>query len=106
ERLLPGLLALDAEPLRAEGIGRLLGRVVEIEALESLALGGGLTAAAGLFELLAGGVVLAFGVDHGAGVALVLLAALAAGAWLGARVRRAQRRWSDLRLALTHDLVE
>ena len=106
ERLLPGLLALDAEPLRADGIGRLLGRVVETEALESLALGGGLTAAAGAFELVAGLVVLAFGVDHGVVVAPVLLVAVAIGAWLGARVARAQRRWSDLRLALTHDLVE
>jgi ATP-binding cassette subfamily B protein len=106
ERLLPGLLALDAEPLRAEGIGRLLGRVVETEALESLALGGGLTAAAGAFELAAGLVVLAFGVDHGAVVAPVLVVAAAIGAWLATRVARAQRRWSELRLGLTHDLVE
>ena len=47
DRLLHGVLGLDTEPLRAEGIGRLLGRVIETEALESLALGGGLVAAAG-----------------------------------------------------------
>ncbi len=47
ERLMHGLLRLDTEPLRAEGIGRLMGRVADVEAVESLALGGGLTAASG-----------------------------------------------------------
>ena len=44
QRLMEGLLALDAEPLRAEGIGQLLGRVMETAAVEALALGGGLQA--------------------------------------------------------------
>ena len=66
ERLMDGLLALDTESIRAEGIGQLLGRVVETEALESLALGGGLTAAAGAFELATGAVILALGIAAGA----------------------------------------
>ena len=45
--ILHGLLRLDTEPLRAAGIGRLMGRVADVEAVESLALGGGLTAAVG-----------------------------------------------------------
>jgi ATP-binding cassette subfamily B protein len=105
ERLLDGVLALDPEPLRAEGIGQLLGRVVETEALESLALGGGLVAAAGLFELVTGAVILAFGVRGGWMLGLL-------GGWLGlsalvvAGGQAALRRWSALRLTLTHDLVE
>src|SRR4030095_5886365 len=54
ERLLYGLLSLDTESIRAEGIGQLLGRVVETEALESLALGGGLIATGGVFVVAPG----------------------------------------------------
>src|SRR6185503_459058 len=100
-----GLFALDTERIRAQGIGQLLGRVVDTETLESLALGGGLTAAAGVFELATGCVVLALGA--GAYTQLALAAA-----WAGVMVllaRRAQRaleHWTALRLGLTHDLVE
>ena len=105
ERLLHGLLALDTEPIRAEGIGQLLGRVVETEALESLALGGGLIAAAGAFELAAGAVILGFGLAAGSHLVLLLVWAAVAIA-LGARAARLLARWSGQRLALTHDLVE
>jgi ATP-binding cassette, subfamily B, bacterial len=104
-RLMDGLLALDTEPLRAEGIGQLLGRVMETEAVESLALGGGLLTVAGLFELATGVVVLAAGARAGLPLALLSLV-LAAGAALAAVFWRSLRRWSALRIALTHDLVE
>jgi ATP-binding cassette subfamily B protein len=105
ERLLHGLLALDSESIRTAGLGQLLGRVVETEALESLALGGGLLAAAGLFELATGAVALAGGVA--ARVQLPLLAGwVLVGAALGAALQRALVRWSARRLGLTHDLVE
>jgi ATP-binding cassette subfamily B protein len=105
ERMMHGLLALDSESTRAAGIGQLLGRVVETEALESLALGGGLTAAAGLFELLTGMMGLAAGVAGPTQLGLL-------GGWsivvvgVAAGVHRALGRWSARRLALTHDLVE
>jgi ABC-type transport system involved in cytochrome bd biosynthesis fused ATPase/permease subunit len=105
DRLLHGLLALDTESTRAQGIGQLLGRVVETEALESLALGGGLTAAAGLFELATGVVVLALGIAAGPQLGLLVVWSAAA-ALLGARAQRALARWSSERIALTHDLVE
>ena len=105
DRLLHGLLALDTESTRAEGIGQLLGRVVETEALESLALGGGLMAAAGAFELVTGAVVLGLGIA--AVWQLPLLGAWCAGAAvLAAAGQRALARWSAERIALTHDLVE
>ncbi|MES1210268.1 MAG: hypothetical protein ABUS79_30385, partial [Pseudomonadota bacterium] len=69
-RVMDGILALDPEPLRTAGIGQLMGRVADLDAVESLALGGGLSAAAGLFELSTGLVVLAFGVAPGAPLAL------------------------------------
>jgi ATP-binding cassette subfamily B protein len=105
ERLLRGLLSLDTESTRAEGIGQLLGRIVETEALESLALGGGLAAAAGAFELVTGVVVLALGAAAGWQLPL-LVAWCACAAVLAARVQRALARWSAERVALTHDLVE
>jgi ATP-binding cassette subfamily B protein len=105
DRLLHGLLALDTESTRAQGIGQLLGRVVETEALESLALGGGLMAAAGAFELVTAAVVLALGVAAAWQLPLLGAWCLAA-ALIAAVVQRALARWSAERIALTHDLVE
>ena len=105
DRLLHGLLALDTESTRAQGIGQLLGRVVETEALESLALGGGLMAASGAFELVTAAVILWLGVA--AAWQLPLLGVWCAGAaLLAAMVQRALARWSAERVAMTHDLVE
>src|SRR5262249_3319972 len=104
-RLMEGLLGLDAEPLRAEGVGQLLGRVMDTEAVESLALGGGLLATAGVFELATGALVLGLGA-RGPLQLGVLALALGAAALLAARFWRALARWSARRLALTHDLVE
>ena len=105
DRILHGLLRLDTEPLRAAGIGRFMGRVADVEAVESLALGGGLTAAVGIFELATGLCVLAVGVAPVAELAFAATWGLLAAA-LAARVQRSLRAWSAERLALTHDLVE
>jgi ATP-binding cassette, subfamily B, bacterial len=105
DRILHGILRLDTEPLRAAGIGRLMGRVADVEAVESLALGGGLTATAGAFELATGLVVLGLGVAPGAELGFAAGWGLA-GAALAAGMQRALRAWSTERLALTHDLVE
>jgi ATP-binding cassette subfamily B protein len=104
-RLMEGLLALDTEPLRAEGIGQLLGRVMETEAVESLSLGGGLLGVAGLFELTTGAIVLSLGAAGSSELAVLALL-LTLGGVLGVRLWRALGRWSALRLALTHELVE
>lgn len=104
-RVLDGILALDTEPLRAAAIGQLMGRVADLEAVESLALGGGLAAAAGLFELVTGAVVLAFGIAPAAHLALAALA-VGVGAALARRLWPPLDAWTRRRLALTHDLVE
>jgi ATP-binding cassette subfamily B protein len=104
-RLLAGALSLEPEEIRHEGAGQLLGRVLESSAVETLAIGGGLTAAVATLELLVASGILAAG---SAG----WLGALALGGWLGALVlmtrayarRRAQ--WTRRRLSLTHELVE
>jgi ATP-binding cassette subfamily B protein len=105
DRILHGILRLDTEPLRASGIGHLMGRVADVEAVEALALGGGLTATAGTFELATGLVVLALGAAPGVELGFAACWALF-GAALAASVQRALGAWSAERLALTHDLVE
>jgi ATP-binding cassette, subfamily B, bacterial len=105
ERLLHGIFALDAERTRRAGIGQLMGAIVDSEALESLALGGGLAAAVGLFELITGLVIAACGIAGRWHLTLAAVCGLMALA-LGARLQEALRAWSAQRLALTHDLVE
>lgn len=104
-RLLAGALRLDVDRLRRDGVGTLLGRVIESQALESLAIGGGLASLVSLLELAFAGGVLALGAAPGAHLALL-------GGWLllsvllclrfGARLRR----WTLARLTLTHELIE
>jgi ATP-binding cassette, subfamily B, bacterial len=105
QRLLHGIFSLDSERTRSAGIGQLMGAIVDTEAIESLALGGGLAAAIGLFELLTGIAILACGIAGRWHLALVAGWGAVA-LWLCLRVQRAQVRWSAQRLALTHDLVE
>ena len=83
-----------------------MGRVADLEAVESLALGGGLAAAAGLFELLTGVVVLALGVAPAAHLAIAGATGRRGGRVLIARLRPALEAWTSRRLTLTHDLVE
>jgi ATP-binding cassette subfamily B protein len=105
ERLLEGILALSPEEIRSRGVGQLLGSVLETEALEALARAGGPLAAAGLLQILAGGVVLGLGAAPLVHLAILVLW-LAAVVAMGARYHRRLLDWADSRLALTHDLVE
>jgi ATP-binding cassette subfamily B protein len=105
ERLLEGILSLAPEEIRSQGVGQLMGAVLETEALEALARAGGPLAAAGLLQILVGAVVLALGAAtllHLALLALWVAVVLV----LGARYHRRLLDWADARLGLTHDLVE
>ncbi|MCE9592602.1 MAG: ABC transporter ATP-binding protein/permease [Planctomycetes bacterium] len=105
QRLLAAALRLDPERIRGLGLGDFVGRVIESEAVESLALGGGIAAVTAIVELTAAVLILAFA-PGGALLAVVLVVwsvlALAAGAWCVAR----RRAWTDERLALSHGLIE
>ena len=61
QRLLAGALRLEPEEIRHRGTGELLGKVLESEALESLALGGGFSLLQGGIEVVIAAVVLANG---------------------------------------------
>ena len=61
QRLFFGSLRLDPDSLRHQGAGQLLGRVLESEAVEALALSGGFLALVALIEIVAAIFVLLVG---------------------------------------------
>ena len=103
QRLLAGALRLDPEEIRREGAGQLLGRVIEAEAVESLALGGGLAAGLALLELIVAVAVLTVASPLLSVLLVVWTGISGALAFLYFRRRRDWVRW---RVALTHDLIE
>ena len=105
ERLLCGALRLKPDEIRHQGAGQLLGRVIESEALESLALSGGFMALVSVIELVLAAVVLSAGAG-GIGHALLLALWMAIVGVLGWRYFQEERRWTDARISMTHDLVE
>ena len=105
ERLLVGALRLDPEDIRHQGAGQLLGRVLESDAVESLAISGGLQAGLAAVEIVMAGGVLWLGAAGGVHVSVLTVWTLAAAA-VAAAYYRHRRRWSESRLAMTNDLVE
>jgi ATP-binding cassette, subfamily B, bacterial len=104
-RLLAGALQIDLESVKHVGAGQLLGRVMESQALESLALNGGMAVLIALIELVFSGWILAAGAGGAAHLAL-LLCWLAVTLWLSWRYFRRMRNWTRMRIDMTHDLVE
>jgi ATP-binding cassette, subfamily B, bacterial len=104
-RLLYGVLRLEPEEVRHQGAGQFFGRVLESQAVESLALGGGFLALVAGVELIMAAVVLGKGAGGTLHVLLFLgwvaLALLLT--WWSFSYRQ---RWTEARLGLTHDLVE
>ena len=104
-RLLYGVLRLEPEEVRHQGAGQFFGRVLESQAVESLALSGGFLALMAGVELIMAAVVLGTGAGGTLHVLLFLgwvaLALLLT--WWSFSYRQ---RWTEARLGLTHDLVE
>jgi ATP-binding cassette, subfamily B, bacterial len=103
--LLEGSFRLDPEQVRYQGAGQLLGRVLDTEALHSLALTGGLTGVVAVLQLLAAAVLLALGAQAPMiAILLALWSVLTLSiAWLYYHRRR---DWTTARLRLTHDTSE
>jgi ATP-binding cassette, subfamily B, bacterial len=104
-RLLAGALRLEPEAIRQQGAGQLLGRVIESEAVEALALSGGVLGLMAGLELGLAAVVLDMGTGGGLH-ALLLLGWVGLTSLIGWRYVRRRQRWTAARLDLTHDLVE
>ncbi len=104
QRMLAGALRLDVEQVRRQGAGQLLGRVLEAEAFETLALNGGLAGILALIELIFAAVVVAAGAGWVSALLLLAWTALVlVGSW---RCIRSRRRWNESRLGMTNDLIE
>ncbi len=103
--LMRGALRLDPGRMRTAGVGQLLGRALDAEVVDGLALGSGVEATAGVFELLLGVAILASGATPAGSLTLLglVLAGLAVATLFHARRLSA---WCRIRRALTHDLVE
>jgi ATP-binding cassette subfamily B protein len=104
-RLLAGSLQLQPEEVRSQGVGQLLGRVIESEALESMAMSSGLAGLSAVISALVAMFVLA------AGAGSTLLAVLFT-LWIvilcvfGRAYLRQRKAWTEKRLEITHALIE
>lgn len=105
QRLLCGALRLQPEEVRRQGVGQFLGRVIESEAVESLALSGGFLAMVAAIELAISAVVLGVGAG-GVLHVFLLLGWITITLLLSWRYFEHRRLWTKTRLQMTHDLVE
>ncbi len=104
-RLLYGTLKLQPDEIRHQGLGQFLGRILETDAIELLALGGGLSAIVSLTQLLIAVGVLATGIGGWMHALLLVLWALLT-LFLGWRYWRTNRAWITAYRGMTNDLVE
>lgn len=104
-RLLAGILQLDLDSVRKQGAGQMLGQVMESQALESLALNGGMGVLVALLELGLAASVLAEGAG-GLWHVLLLTAWLLLTLGWSWRFYQRLRDWTLMRLDMTHALVE
>ncbi len=104
-RLLWGAMHIDAEILRREGVGQLVGRALETNAIDALAPSVGLTAALAVIELMPTCAWLAFG-SGGWAHALLLAGVIVTMLGLGVAAYRRTVEWTDTRRGLTQELVE
>ncbi len=104
-RLMMGALRLEPEETRHQGAGQLLGRILNAEALEFLALTGAHIGIITLSEIVLVVPILAAGAAGWPHVVL-LFAWVAVAYWRSARYFRQRRAWTNVRLEMTHDLVE
>lgn len=105
KRLIHGALRLESEETRHQGVGQLMGRVLESEAVETLALSGGIMSLVSILELCFAAVILrlgAGGLPHVATLGVWTVVALL----IALRYERLRRRWTGERLRLTEDVVE
>ena len=104
-RLLHGALKLQPDEIRHQGLGQFLGRILETDAIELLALSGWLTALVSLTQLLIAMGVLATGIGGWLHALLLAVCALVT-LFLGWRYWRTNRAWVAAYRGMTNDLVE
>lgn len=105
QRLLYGALRLDPDQIRHQGAGQLLGRIIETDAVETMALNGGFHSLLSVIELTMAAAVLSMGSGGWPHAGLLLL-------WIGLTLLigwsylSKRRHWMEQRMSITNDLVE
>jgi ATP-binding cassette subfamily B protein len=105
QRLLHGTLKLESDEIRHQGMGQFLGRVMDSDAVEMLALSGGFTAVLAVIELVMAGWVLSKGAGGMMHVGLLLVWSIFTALILW-RYFQSTRDWSTTYRKMTNDLVE
>lgn len=105
ERLLFGALRLEPEEVRRDGVGQMIGRVIESSAVESLALSGGFLGLVAAIELILAAMVLGLGAA-GALHVITLSVWVAIALLITWSYLRSRSHWTGLRLTMTNDLIE
>jgi ATP-binding cassette subfamily B protein len=105
KRLLFGCLQLKPEEIRHQGVGQFLGRIMESEAVELLALGGGFAALIALIQLVTAAAVLVVGTKGWIHPLMLLLWTIST-LLIGWRYYRASQKWVRSYRQMTNDLVE
>jgi ATP-binding cassette subfamily B protein len=105
QRLLLGAMRLDPDETRRDGVGRHLARVLESEAVESLAMSGGLRSAAASLELVLAVVILALG-SGGIRHSFLLVLTVGACYLIAWRYYVKRRAWTASRFQISHDVLE
>ena len=105
QRLLYGILKLKPDEIRHQGMGQFLGRVMEADAVEMLAFGGGLTAVSAVITLFSAVGVLLIGPGGWmmAGLLLLLTVILVIQGW---RYVRDAKTVISMEQSMTNNLVE
>ena len=100
KRLLWGALRLGPDEVRHQGLGSFLGQALEAEAVETLALSGGIAGLLAAIEIAVAGLVL------GGSLALLLCLWTALTVVLAWRFLRRHQQWTTTRMNMTQDLIE
>lgn len=105
QRLLDGALKSNADMIREEGSGKILGRVIESAAIEALATTGGFAAVTAIVELILSVLILSEGAG-GIAHSLIFIGWAAVGVLISWRYFKQRVEWTDIRLLMTNDMVE
>jgi ATP-binding cassette subfamily B protein len=103
-RLLDGASALEPSLVRRQGTGHLLGRILEVETIEDVAVGASLTGIAATVELAIAAALL--GAVLGPVPVGMLMVWSGVALALALRYVRRRERWTAARVALGYDLTE
>jgi ATP-binding cassette, subfamily B, bacterial len=105
QRLLAGAIRMDADAMRRKGAGELMAEILESEATEQLASGGGFESVLAALELMVAPVAFLWGAARAPEIGVLALWCVLVIVLCVAHSRR-RSAWTRLRLRLTHRLVE